>query len=326
MDRFDRIFRLHGLLGSRRMPISMKDIMERLECSRSTANRAIETLRDNLNAPLEYSREANGYFYNQNSVAAPYELPGLWFSSEELHGLLICQRILQDISPGILCRQIEALQKRIDAMLSREHSPLPVVSDKIHFAASGRRLHDDSQFKRIAAGLFGNRRLHIRYRARGQNGKTSEREVSGQKLIFYRDNWYLLAHCHKRRALRMFSVDSVASVRVLDRDAQQIPEDRLQEFIHASYGIFSGKADYTAILEFTADRANWVADEHWHAGQHGVRLENGNYRLSVPFSDPRELIMDILRYGPDVKVIDPPFLKEAVKERINAMQRMYRNE
>ena len=53
MDRFDRIYRLHGILNNQRTPISLKQIMEQLQCSKSTADRDIETLRDYLNAALE---------------------------------------------------------------------------------------------------------------------------------------------------------------------------------------------------------------------------------------------------------------------------------
>ncbi len=323
MDRFNRIYRLDGILSNRHTPISLKQIMERLECSKSTADRTIETLRDHLNAPLEYNREANGYFYNQQSSSKSYELPGLWFSTEELHGLLICQQILQNISPGILSEQIEGLQKRINTMLSRENSPQPVIADKIQFTTVGRRLKDDSHFKRIATALFGNKQIHIQYQARGQDRKHSERNISAQKLIFYRDNWYLMAHCHNKNDLRIFSVDRVNSAQILDETAQQISTEQLQDFIQSSYGIFTGKAQHTAVLEFTKHRANWVADEQWHSEQQSKWLDNGNYQLSFPFSDSRELIMDILKHGAEVKVIAPPFLIDLVKEEINKMQKNY---
>ena len=106
MDRFDRIYRLHGLLTNRRTPIPLTEIMDNLECSKATATRCIEELRNYLNAPLDYDRKRGGYFYNQQNAEKPYELPGLWFSAEELNGLLICQQILQNISPGLLSQQI----------------------------------------------------------------------------------------------------------------------------------------------------------------------------------------------------------------------------
>lgn len=325
MDRFDKIYRLHGLLSNRHTPLPLEQIKEQLECSKSTATRTIETLRDHLNAPLEYNREANGYLYNQKSSRKPYELPGLRFSSDELHGLLICQQILQNISPGILSEQIESLQQRINKMLSKENSPQPVIADKIHFPIVGRRLKDDNHFKRIATALFSNKQLSISYQARGQNSKQTKRTLSAQKLIYYRDNWYLAAHCHYRNRLRIFSIDRIHSAQKLEQTAQRVNQDKLLSFLHSAYGIFTGKAKHLAVLEFTKSRANWVADEHWHPNQQSKWLENGNYQLSIPFSDSRELIMDILKHGAEVKVISPPFLQKLVKEEIDKMKKKYYN-
>jgi predicted DNA-binding transcriptional regulator YafY len=52
MDRFDRIYRLHGLLTNRRTPIPLTEIMDKLECSKATVTRCIEELRNYLNAPV----------------------------------------------------------------------------------------------------------------------------------------------------------------------------------------------------------------------------------------------------------------------------------
>ncbi len=325
MDRFDRIFRLHGLLSNRRTALSLEEIKQQLECSKSTATRTIETLRDSLNAPLEYHREANGYVYNQQSSVKPYQLPGLWFSSEELHGLLVCQQILQNISPGILSDQIASLQQRINLMLSKENSPQPVMANKIQFSTVGRRLKDDSQFKRVATALFSNKQLLIKYQARGQNSECSERVISAQKLIYYRDNWYLAAFCHNRNKLRIFSIDRINFAKILDQTAEQTSNEKLQEFMQSSYGIFTGKAQYIALLQFTKQRANWVADECWHTEQKAEWLKNGSYQLSIPFSDSRELIMDILKHGAEVKVISPVFLQNQVKEEIDRMKNNYHN-
>ena len=63
MDRFDRIFKLHQILASRRTPVSRKTLEERMECSRATVARTIECLRDYLDAPIEYDHNRNGYYY-----------------------------------------------------------------------------------------------------------------------------------------------------------------------------------------------------------------------------------------------------------------------
>jgi predicted DNA-binding transcriptional regulator YafY len=84
----------------------------------------------------------------------------------------------------------------------------------------------------------------------------------------------------------------------------------------SSYGIFAGEPEHTAVLRFTPERARWVADEHWHPEQQGNFLDDGSYELRIPYSDPRELVMDILKYGPDVEVISPLTLRKSVAERL----------
>lgn len=59
------------------------------------------------------------------------------------------------------------------------------------------------------------------------------------------------------------------------------------------------------VLRFSPDRASWVADERWHPQQVGRFQIDGSYELEVPCRDSRELVMDILRHGPDVEVSHP---------------------
>ncbi|MEE7624600.1 WYL domain-containing protein [Methylobacter sp. Wu8] len=51
----------------------------------------------------------------------------------------------------------------------------------------------------------------------------------------------------------------------------------------------------------------------------GILISNGNYRLSIPFNDSRELIMDILKHGAEVEVKSPQFLLDGVREQIEVM-------
>jgi hypothetical protein len=151
-----------------------------------------------------------------------------------------------------------------------------------------------------------------------------DRNISPQQLIYYRDNWYIAAYCHYRRQLRVFAIDNISSAKILEQSAELIDPEQLEEFLTSSYGIFSGIAQHLAVLEFSKSRAKWVADESWHPKQLGQWLDNGNYQLSIPFNDSRELIMDILKHGAEVEVIAPEFLREAVIKQIAAMQKMYK--
>lgn len=90
-----------------------------------------------------------------------------------------------------------------------------------------------------------------------------------------------------------------------------------------AYGIFGGKATQQAKLRFTNTAARWVANEHWHSQQNGQFELDGSYLLEIPFNDPRELIRDILKYGPDVEVIEPTSLRTAVVNRLQTALRQY---
>ena len=79
-----------------------------------------------------------------------------------------------------------------------------------------------------------------------------------------------------------------------------------------------------AELLFNAERTRWVADEQWHPDQSGEILEDGRYRLKIPFSNPSELLMDILQFGPEVEVIAPDFLRDMVKQSLLESEALYR--
>ena len=99
---------------------------------------------------------------------------------------------------------------------------------------------------------------------------------------------------------------------VLDQPAREVAEAELDAALTAGYGLFAGPAEQQARLIFTPERARWVADELWHPDQSHRHLPDGRYELTVPYSDPRELVGEILRYGSDVKVAEPESLIDLV--------------
>jgi predicted DNA-binding transcriptional regulator YafY len=162
----------------------------------------------------------------------------------------------------------------------------------------------------------------ITYFARGK-GETTEREISPQRLVHYRENWYLDAWCHMRNEIRNFSVDSIHRAEVLEKKAKEVSRSSMDAVLGPGYGIFSGQDLEWAKLRFTPERARWVAPEHWHPKQKGTVEKDGSYVLELPYADDRELIMDILKFGAEVEVLGPPDLKKRVKAEIGRMAGRY---
>jgi predicted DNA-binding transcriptional regulator YafY len=315
MDRTERFYRIEQLLHDR-SAASFAQLLTALEVSPATLKRDLQYLRDRLNAPIVYDRDSNCYRFDQRGDAATrFALPGLWFNASEIHALLTMQQLLADVEPGLLGPQIAPLQTRLRSLLgSRDDAP-EEISRRIRVVHAAKRRADLKSFPVIASALLKRQRLTIRHWNRGRN-ETVEREVSPQRLVFYRDNWYLDAWCHLRDGVRSFAVDAIGHAVLLDRKARNVAAQKLDAVLGAGYGIFSGQDVRWATLRFTAASARWVAAEQWHPRQRSSFAADGSYRLEVPYSNPTELVMDILRHGAGVEVLAPSELRQAVEQEL----------
>jgi proteasome accessory factor C len=314
VDKFDRIFQLHAILSSRRTAIPLEDLMAKLECSKSTLHRTINALKDYLNAPVEFDAEEGGYKYAREAAGETYELPGLWFTPRELQALALLQRLLKDTGGGLLEEHLAPLARRLTELTKHQRLNLGEAPTRLRFPSIAAR-PAGKEFDTVATATLQRRKLWIEYHARSTDER-SERTISPQRVTHYRETWYLDAWDEERNALRIFSVDRISRATVLDAPAFDVAEAELDEHYASAYGIFGGKADKVAVLRFTREGARWVADEKWHPQQEGKWLADGRYELRIPYREPRELVMDVMRQGKNVEVIEPAELREQVRREL----------
>lgn len=131
MNRTERFYKIEQMLHEQQwVPIDV--FLQELEVSRATFKRDIEYLRDRLHAPIVWDRDAGGYRFDNNAIDPSYELPGLWFSASELYALLAAQKLLADIEPGILARQVSPLQARLVALLEASGHQAGEINRRVH--------------------------------------------------------------------------------------------------------------------------------------------------------------------------------------------------
>ena len=322
MRQFDRIYRLYQVIRARRRPVAMAVLRERLECSESTVKRAIRDLRV-LDAPLEYDAERRGYYFDdRDREGGRYELPGLWFNDRELRGLLVIHEVLHELHSDLLETHLAPLRARIQALLASGAPGGGELRRRVRVPGIGARRVDGDVFRAVSSALFLRWRLRVAYHARAGGGRT-ERTLSPQRLVYYRNNWYLDAWCHLRRGLRSFSLDRIRAHTTLATAAREVGDRQLDALVRGSYGIFAGKPRHLARIRFSASAAAWVAAEKWHPNQRGTPSADGGYELEVPYDNPLELVMDILRHGPEAEVLAPPELRDLVRERLDAARENY---
>jgi len=310
MSKVERLYHLHNILNQRRTPISRQDLMERLGCSQATLYRLVAELRDFLGAPIEQDPDTRGFYYDRD-LEQHFELPGIWISPDELQALLTARQVLGNVQPGLLEGELASLQERISNLLQDKGVETAEGDSRIHIQPVAARAVPGYLFQDVLGALVERRRLAITYHGRRRD-QVSERVISPQRLTQYRNSWYLDAWCHGAEGLRSFALERITALESTEEAAREVPREELVRHFDGAYGIFSGPAKHRARIRFSPEMSRWVAEEQWHPDQSGDFDEQGCWVLELPFSGPRELVMDILRYGPEAEVLEPDFLREAV--------------
>jgi predicted DNA-binding transcriptional regulator YafY len=331
MDRTERFYKIELLLRSRGV-VSFAALIDELAVSPATLKRDLQYLRDRMSAPIVYSAMDNGYRFAESSSsgargAAPaqHELPGLWFSENEIHAMLTMHQLLAGLDDdGVLARHLQPLMDKLQGMLGTDAAQARELMRRIKVIGTARRRAPSRHFELLGGALVQRKRVALRYFKRSDRSM-SDREVSPQRLVNYRNTWYLDAWCHASDGLRRFSLDAMREAKLLDTKARNVAVRELEAALDSGYGIYGGGEARLrwATLVFNAEAAQWVASEEWHPQQRARWLDGGRYELKVPYSEPNELVMDILRHGDTVVVQGDEALTNMVRQRLGGALRAY---
>ncbi len=316
MGVLERVYRIERLLKQNRA-VPMRRLLEELEVSRSTVKRDLDYLRDRLNAPIVWDAELGGYRFDGD-----YSIPALYLTASEIQALLVLDHLVGRIQPELLGPHVASLRKLLEKLLGGPEGAARELTRRIRIVPAASRPVAAEHFQAVSSALLSRRRLEMVYYTRTRDQRT-RRQVSPQRLVYYRDNWYLDAWCHLKDDLRSFALDAICEAQVLETPAIEIPVQELDRELGAGYGIFVGPRTRRARLRFTPRMARWVSRERWHAEQSGRFEPDGSYLLEVPYTDDRELIMDVLRFGPDVEVLAPEELRQRVQQALREALRLY---
>lgn len=316
MGVLERVYRIERLLKQHRA-VPMRRLIEELEVSRSTIKRDLDYLRDRLNAPIIWDAQLGGY-----RLEGDHSVPAVYLSASEIQALLVLDHLVSRIQPELLAPHVASLRELLNKLLGGPERRTEELTRRLRIVPSACRPVAPPHFQLVSEALLLRKRLEMVYYSRARDERT-RRRVSPQRLVYYRDNWYMDAWCHLKEGLRSFALDAICQAKLLEEPAVEIPDAQLDGELGAGYGIFSGPQTRRAILRFSARMARWVSRERWHAEQSGRFQADGSYLLEVPYAEDRELIMDVLRYGPDVEVIGPEELRNKVQQALSSALGLY---
>lgn len=327
------------LLTERKI-VTFEELTAVLKASAPTVKRDLRFMREVLGAPIVYSRVMGGYSYDpgsKNKMRANGTLPAsgmgrkTWYSPQELYVLVKTSNLLTELAKddtSAIYQDLEPLRARVLSVMNvggtlpSQFMPYIKIIDE-----SSEGLHGEPDtFASVGAALSSHRRLQILYENRSrQDSKSSIREISPLRLVHYRNRWYVDAYCHTASEFRTFAIENIRRAEILTKRAQSFRPKEIADNLDASYGIFRGKDLKEAVLLFDREVASYIRRQVWHPKQRMVSQGN-SVRVTIPYSNPTELVGEIMRWGKHVSVVSPDDLRKKVHEALQETLQQYQSE
>jgi proteasome accessory factor C len=121
---------------------------------------------------------------------------------------------------------------------------------------------------------------------------------------------YVEAWCRRAEAVRMFRLDRVEEVEVLEEPAAPPPDAEPSD---VSEGLFRPSAEHRSAVLLLEPEARWVAE--YYPVDDVVELDEGRARVLLRYADPAWLVRLVLGLGGGARLLEPPELVDAVARR-----------
>lgn len=283
------------------------NLAHHFEVSTKTAHRSIDYFRDRLQAPLEYDESRKGFFYTDLS----FQLPVTKLSQDELTALLISRKLITEASAGSLGDELGHISARLGSLLAASLPGKAHPEDAFSFRWKGINPTEPVIFQNATAALIQGRLLSFCYYSPSSSACTM-RTVEPHHMVNYLGTWHLIAFCHLRNEWRDFVLGRMTLCKIEAEEFAIRPKQEWQPFLENTFGIFQNKRSFNVKLKFSPERSRWIRGEVWHEGQTEEMQEDGSLILDLPASHEAEIMMEILKHGSHVEVLEPDWLREKV--------------
>jgi proteasome accessory factor C len=244
------------------------------------------------------------YLRNADTIARPLRL-----GIDEALALIVGLRALSEV-PGLHDR--DALERTM-AKLEAAAGDAALTSAQVSVEVEGEAEVLSAARRALADG----RRLHLTYFVPTRD-ETTERDVDPMRVVLMDGRWYLEGWCHRAEAVRLFRLDRVEAVKVLEVDAEVPPEATQRDL---DLGLFvPSPGDQQVVLELDP-AAHWIAD--YYPVDSVEDLPDGRLLVALRVADTRWLRTLVLRQAGAARVLEPDDLRGAVHERARAALAAY---
>jgi hypothetical protein len=192
---------------------------------------------------------------------------------------------------------------------------------------------DPDRFSSLVSEIFTalrrKKRIKIKY-LRTYDGVETERIVEPYGLLSRFNNFYLAGFCLKSQANRIFHMVHIRDLEIIDDEGYKMPSSySLQRAYSQAWATWTpangSKLEdiRLSVCRGTAERFRAIK---FHDSQHVTEAQTGEIEVSYRLTGAIEMVPWIASWGPDIKVLEPAWLREEVKKYFNDALKSYESE
>jgi proteasome accessory factor C len=293
-------------------PHSMADIAGRLGMSRDTLAKDLRTISERYDDPGGFIENVRIFMGRDDvSIHANHFHRPMRLTVAEVGALDLGLAMLRSERTQDERAPIDRARERLRAVLARLPDDPPELFDH-RLASEGGSEADRETLTQVTRAMRSSRKVRITYRGSTAR-ESSARVVCPYASAFATGAWYLVAHCDRSQAIRVFRVDRIEAVEALD-EAYEVPAGFSMDEIVKDGRVFQGDAPERVQIRYGPAVAKWIAEREGHD-----LAPDGSLTLEYPMADQAWVVRHVLQYGVDAEVIGPDCARAAVRKALQAI-------
>jgi predicted DNA-binding transcriptional regulator YafY len=316
-----RLQTIHHAIKERKFP-NASSLATELSVSSKTVQRDLDYLRDELEAPIEFDRLENGYFYSR----ADYVLPFLPVDGKDLFSIGVAAQFLALFGGTPLGRDLKDCYERLAGLMPPAVRLRPeILMEKLALRATAFRPVREATWEAVSESLQHGLSLSIRYHRPGE-APGEPRVIRPYAFVLSGRDWMVLAEDQAAGQVKLFYLARIEDA-WLTKERYSIPRDfDAAKFFRNTFGLFVGDAKpFQMRVRFSAAVSDEIRELQFHPDQKITSTKAGEAILEIPAQSIKEARRFVLGWGKDAVVLDPPELIADLRAEIGAMARSVEN-
>lgn len=320
-DQLSRQWKIIQSLMATRKGKSATRLARELEVHSRTVYRDLEALQM-AGFPL-YTEKSDGRTLWSILDSGRHQMP-IPLNLTELMALYFSRNMLKILEGSAIFDSLDSLFEKVKATLPDEYlGYLKKIENSLVVGVKARKTYKRFQETMAAVQEAVQRQCHIDidYFTMSRQASTARR-VAPYKVWFYDESFYLIGHCSLRKDIRLFAIDRIERITLVD-DTFKIPEGfDAQAFMQSSFGVFQGDPIHVRI-RFSPKAAGYVQEKIWHPTQRIVPQPDGGIIFSADVAGTEEIKLWVLKWGAGAQVLAPESLQREIEKEVRNMLDFY---